>query len=133
MRGRLITGAVLGLLAAFAGISPALAGDAKHKPTKHYATNISITTDKQGGTITGKVTSPNAGCTKARGIDLYVDGDKAFSTDTTATGKYGIRHKDQNGNTIPLDPGDYQVKAKQLKLSKHKACDAGKSKVSTVQ
>jgi hypothetical protein len=132
LRGRLITVAALGLLAVGASISPALAGHAKHKPTKHFATTISITTDQQGGTISGKVTSPSPGCANERGIDLYVDGDHAFSEDTTATGKYGIRHRDPDGNTIPLDPGDYQVKAKQLKLSKHKICDPGKSKVSTV-
>ena len=132
MRGRLISVAVLSLLAAGASISPALAGYAKHKPTKHYATHISITTNQQAGTIQGTVTSPKAECVAKRPIDLYVDGGKVFSDATHKNGDYGIVHQDHNGNPVPLDSGDYQVKAKQLKLSKHAVCDPGKSKVATV-
>jgi hypothetical protein len=129
LRGRLITVAVLGLLAAGATVSPALAG---HQKVKHFATTISIKTDKAAGTISGKVTSANAACTDKRKISLYVDGDDAFDTKTTTAGVYGIRHKNQNGDTIPLDPGDYQVKAPKKTLTPKKVCDAGHSKVSTV-
>jgi hypothetical protein len=129
LRGRLITVAVLGLLAAGAVVSPALAG---HQKVKHFATTISIKTDKAAGTISGKVTSANDACAVHRSVHLYVDGSDVYHQNTKAGGTYGIVHGSQQ-NPQPLDPGDYQVKAPKKTLTPTKVCDAGHSKVSTVK
>jgi hypothetical protein len=129
LRGRLITIAALGLLAAAAAVSPALAG---HAQVKHYAASISITTNKQAGLIKGQLSSPNADCVNGRHIDLYVDGDKVYGQELKSSGKYHIYHLDSNHHAIPLDPGDYQVKAPRKTLTPKKVCDPAHSKVSTV-
>jgi hypothetical protein len=129
LRGRLITIAVLGLLAATAAVSPALAGSAK---VKHFATTISIKTDQEAGTISGKVSSANDNCAVHRRVDLYVNGDKVFHINTHDGGKYAIVHGSQQ-DPQPLDSGDYQVKAPKKTLTAKKVCDAGQSKVSTVK
>ena len=128
MRGRLITVAVVGLLAAGAAVSPALAG---HQKVKHFATTISIKTNKAAGTISGKVSSANEDCALHRTVHLYVDGSDVYHQNTHEGGKYGIVHGSAQ-NPQPLDPGDYQVKAPKKTLTPRKVCDAGQSKVSTV-
>ncbi len=129
MRGRLITIAVLAALAAIAVVAPALAGSSK---VKHFATNISIKTDQQAGTISGVVTSSKDNCAQGRRVDLYVNGTDVYHQNTNAKGKYGIVHGSSQ-DPQPLDPGKYKVKAKKLRLSAKKVCDAGHSKTVTVQ
>jgi O-glycosyl hydrolase len=129
LRGRLITIAVLAVLAAVAAVSTAVAG---HHHVKHYATNISIKTNQQKGTIQGVVTSPNEKCSAKRKVFLYQDGKPVFHIKANADGEYGIVHGSQQ-NPQPLDDGKYQVKAERLTLSPKKVCDPGQSKVSKVK
>ncbi len=125
MRGRLITIAVLGVLAAAAAVSPALAG---HQKVKHIATNVSIKTDAAAGTISGKVTSRKPACVTKRKVILNVDGDDVFNTKADQHGKYGIKTSDGSA----LNPGDYEVHAPKVRPNAKFVCDPGNSKISHV-
>lgn len=125
MRGKLVTIAIAGMMLAVAAVVPAMAGQAK---VKHFDTKVTIKTDADAGTISGKVKSDKAACVSGRKVKLNVDGEDVFTAHANDDGKYGIKTSDGS----PLSPGHFETHSPKLKVSKKVICDPGDSKIVTV-
>ncbi len=125
MRGRVLSVGVAAVALTVSAVAPALAGSGK---VRHFDTTVTIKTDAAAGHVSGKVKSDKDACVSLRYIILDIDGRNVFHTKANENGSYGIKTSDGS----PLPSGDYQVRSPRHKVNDKVVCDAGKSRIVTI-